>query len=118
MFDFERLEVYQIVKKQNIKVLTFLGKADNLDNYIIDKWKRTSMSIVLNLAEGTGRMSVDEKKHYYIIARGAAFECTAILDIMHDMKLVGEEDYEEMYAGYESISKMLLGMYRSMNRQL
>jgi four helix bundle protein len=117
MFDFEKLEIYQVVKRQNLKALAFISQSTIIDIYIKDQWKRASLSILLNLAEGTGRMSIQDKKHYYTIARGSVFECAAILDLLHEMKLVEEEVYTELYAGYEQCSKMLLAMYRSMERQ-
>ena len=117
MFDFEKLEVYQVVKSQNLKVLSLISQSTLIDLYIKDQWKRASLSILLNLAEGTGRMSVQDKKHYYTMARGSVFECAAILDVLHEMKLVEEDYYVELYAGYEQCSKMLLAMYRSMERQ-
>ncbi len=117
MFDFEKLEVYQVVKGQNLKVLALISQSTLIDIDIKDQWKRASLSIMLNLAEGTGRMSVQDKKNFYTIARGSVFECAAILDLLHDMKIVEEGIYTELYAGYEQSSKMLLAMYRSMERQ-
>ena len=117
MFDFEKLEVYQVVKSQNLKVLSLISQSTLIDIYIKDQWKRASLSILLNLAEGTGRMSVQDKKHYYTIARGSVFECAALLDVLHGMAVIEEEKYTELYAGYEQSSKMLLAMYRSMERQ-
>jgi len=118
MFDFEKLEVYQVVKGQNLKALAEISQSTLIDIYIKDQWKRASLSALLNLAEGTGRMSVQDKKHFYTIARGSVFECAAILDLLHEMKIVEEEFYNELYAGYEQCSKMLLAMYRSMDRQI
>jgi four helix bundle protein len=117
MFDFEKLEVYQVVKSQNLKVLTFISKSNLIDIYVKDQWKRASLSIMLNLAEGTGRMSVQDKKHFYTTARGSVFECAAILDIVHEMEQIDNEFYQDIYNGYEQASKMLLAMYRSMERQ-
>jgi four helix bundle protein len=117
VFDFEKLEVYQIVKAQNLKALAEISQSTLIDLYIKDQWKRASLSILLNLAEGTGRMSVQDKKHYYTMARGSVFECAAILDLLHESKLIDEEFYKDIYAGYEQCSKMLLAMYRSMDRQ-
>jgi four helix bundle protein len=117
VFDFEKLEVYQVVKSQNMKALAEISKSAVIDQYIKDQWKRASLSILLNLAEGTGRMSVQDKKHYYTMARGSVFECAAILDLLHEQKLISEDFYTDIYAGYEQCSKMLLAMYRSMDRQ-
>ena len=116
MFDFERLDVYQAVKNQNIRVLKFLNNTE-IDPDIKDRWKKASLSTLLKLAEGTGRMTVEEKKHYYTLARGSVFECTAIMDLLHEMDQLEDDFFKEAYQGYEQISKMLLAMYRSMDRQ-
>ena len=117
MFDFEKLEVYQVVKSQNVKALALLNKLIDIDPYIKDQWKRASLGILTNLAEGTGRMTPQDKKNFYTMARGCVFECAAILDIMHETGIVDEASYQDLYAGYEQCSKMLLAMYRSMDKQ-
>ena len=116
MFDFERLDVYQAVKNQNIKIIKFLDGTE-IDPEIRDQWKKATINTLLHLAEGTGRMLVNEKKHYYALARSSVFECTALMDLLHDMNQVEDDFFQEAYQGYEQISKMLLAMYRSMDRQ-
>ncbi len=113
MFDFEKLDLYQELKKLNLMVYQTIKDLNEVDPFIIDQWKRASMSSVLNLAEGTGRMTTEDKKHYYTIARGSIFECVAILDMVHRQGHVDEGLFDAFYAGYEKVSKMLLGMYRS-----
>jgi four helix bundle protein len=113
MFDFEKLDVYQITKDQNVKVLTYLIGATGIDQYLLDQWKRASLSSLLNLAEGTGRMTDSDKRHFLTISRGSIFEAVAILDLLRAMNVIAENVYMEFYANYEQISKMLLGMYRS-----
>ena len=117
MFDFEKLEVYGKVQDVNVKVLTYLSGASGIDGYIRDQWKRASLSALFNLAEGTGRMSKQDKKHFYTIARGSVFECVAIMNLLKEIDAVDEGFYKNVYAEYESCSKMLLAMYRSMNKE-
>jgi four helix bundle protein len=116
MFDFEKLDVYQIVKTQNLKVLSLLKSNKDIDPYLLDQWKRASLSILLNLVEGTGRMTDQDKKHYFTIARGSVYESVAILGILKDLQLITENNYVDLYDGYESCSKMLLAMYRSYSK--
>jgi four helix bundle protein len=116
MFDFEKLDVYQIANKLNIKVLRFIIKDKNIDLFIKDQWKRCSLSIVLNLAEGTGRMTDADKKHFLTISRGSVFEAVAIIGLLKGLELIDDTLYKELYDDYESISKMLLGMFRSYNK--
>jgi four helix bundle protein len=113
MFDFEKLDVYQLTKDQNVKVLLFLQKLKDVDPYIVEQWKRATLSSLLNLAEGTGRVSDSDKRHFLTLARGSIFESVAILDLLHSQNAIPENIYTEFYPTYEQISKMLLGMYRS-----
>lgn len=46
-----------------------------------DQLDRASLSIALNIAEGAGRTGRDQTRHYGI-ARGSAFECLAVLDLL------------------------------------
>ncbi len=113
MFDFEKLDVYQVVKDQNLKVLNILQVNKEIDPYLMDQWKRTTLNILLNLAEGTGRMTDTDKMHYLTIARTSVFESVAIIDLLKSMNILDEPTHQDLYNGYEKSSKMLLGMYRS-----
>ena len=44
-----------------------------------DQLRRSSLSIVLNVAEGLGRLSPGEKRRCYVIARGEVHETRAAL---------------------------------------
>jgi len=61
-------------------------------------------------------MTEHDKQHFITIARGSTFESVAILDLLHSMKIISEEDIKPLYPAYESISKMLLAMYRSYSK--
>ena len=113
MFDFEKLDVYQVIKANNSKILKFIFAHPTMDLYIKDQWKRANLSIILNLAEGTGRMTNSDKKHFLTISRGAVFESVAILETVKELALIEEDLFKEFYDSYEQISKMLLGMIRS-----
>jgi four helix bundle protein len=117
MFDFEKLDLYQVIKEQNTKVFKFLLEHVDIDSFIAEQWKKASFNIVLNLTEGTGRMANAEKKNFIVNARGSVFEAVAILDIAHQVGFVDDEAYKDFYDGYEKISKMLLGMIRSYSQQ-
>jgi four helix bundle protein len=113
MFDFEKLDVYQVIKNHNVKILRFFHSKPDIDKYIIDQWKEASVDILLNLAEGTGRMNDVDKRHYLTIARSSVFRSVALIDLLRGSAALTDDLYDEFYAGYEQASKMLLGMYRS-----
>ncbi|MBK7870480.1 MAG: four helix bundle protein [Saprospiraceae bacterium] len=115
MFDFEKLDVYQEIRSLNAKVLHLLFTRKDFDIYVTEQFKRASLSSLLNLAEGTGRMTNTDKKRYYITARASVFECVAILQTLLDLGSLESDFYEELYKSYDKISRMLLGMIRSLD---
>ena len=58
-----------------------------------DQLQRASLSIVLNFAEGYGKYSSRDKQRFYLISKGSAHECAAILDCMNILKLIDEKDH-------------------------
>jgi four helix bundle protein len=80
MFDFEKLVVYKKAKIFNADIRKFI-KATKLDNTTNDQLRRAAFSVVLNLAEGSGRFSKPDRRNFFIIARSSVFECVAILDV-------------------------------------
>ncbi|MCB0510767.1 MAG: four helix bundle protein [Chitinophagales bacterium] len=115
MFDFEKLEVYQEIRSLNKKLLPLIFKFQNKEPYLADQLKRAGLSVQLNLAEGTGRMTDADKKRFYIMSRSSVNECVSILQSIVDIEIMNEEDYTFCYKKYEQISKMLLGMIRSLS---
>jgi len=113
MFDFEKLDIYQVLRELNHKVFVFLNNHPDMDTFIRDQWKKKSQGSVLHLAESTSRINNEDKKNLIIISRGCIFESVTLLQQVFDLNLITPEEYEEFYQKYEQSSKMLLGMYRS-----
>ena len=113
MFDFERLEVYQCIKKLNVEILKHFASRQSIDAYLSDQLRRATISIALNIAEGCGRHSRADKKRFYVIARASVFECVSILQVICEMQMLEESTDQVWYSKYESISKMLLSLYRN-----
>ena len=114
MFDFEKLEVYSRAKLFNSAISSFLENA-NLSRNKSDQLERAAFSIMLNIAEGTGRFTKPDKKNFYIIARGSAFECVAILDYLADQKAIKQDTFMEFYSVLEEISKMLYSLIKKLS---
>ena len=114
MFDFEKLVTYQKAKTFNKKVIDFLSVNRNLDRATHDQLRRASLSIMLNIAEGSGRFSNADRSNFYIIARGSLYECVAIFDYLNDKHLIDNEIYNDFYSMAEEISKMIFGMIKNL----
>jgi four helix bundle protein len=114
MFDYERFEVYKKAKTFFAEISTFIENNKKLHNRIADQLYRAALSIPLNIAEGAGRYSKPDKRNFYTIARGSVFECTAIIDILHDNGLIDTQQKGHYYNDLEEVSKMLSGLINSL----
>ena len=113
MFDFENLNVYQKAKALNKEILNFLKENRQIDSFIRDQMKRASISIVINIAEGSGKFSKADKRNFYTISRGSVYECASLLELISDEKQITQEKFTDFYEKFETISKMLLGLINS-----
>lgn len=73
------------------------------------------MSIVLNIAEGTGRNTNADKRNFYIISRGSVFECVAILDLLKEEEILSEQLFQEFYKKSDELSRMLYAMIQKLS---
>lgn len=103
-FDHERLDVYRLsldfLKLANDVVVALpRGRA-----YFADELGRAALSIVLNVAEGAGKTSANDKRRYYVTARGSATESAALLDALHRVALLETTKQE---AGKEMLLRIV-----------
>ncbi|MBO9699098.1 MAG: four helix bundle protein [Sporocytophaga sp.] len=113
MFDFEKLTVYLKAKSYNLEFSKLL-KQFAFDSAIKNQLRRSSLSIALNIAEGSGRKTNADKRNFFIIARGSVFECVAIFDILKDEGIISKEIFQKLYCQLEELSKMLYAMTESL----
>lgn len=113
MFDFEKLDVYQKSKELNKEVQRFLRSNKQLDSYLRDQLRRASISMVINIAEGSGKFSLADKRNFYTISRGSVYECVSLFDLLRDDGYVDQHVYQGFYSKFETVSKMLFGLIQS-----
>ncbi len=70
---------------------------------------RSALSIVLNIAEGSGKNSDKELNRFFDIAIGSINETLAGLDVLKDNKIISEESFKKLFENCKSISKQLGG---------
>ncbi|MFH1727562.1 MAG: four helix bundle protein [Pseudomonadota bacterium] len=112
MFDFEKLDVYQKSKIFYKEIKSFL-KTNKIDKELKDQLNRASISIILNIAEGSGRFSKKEKKNFYSYARGSVYECVTVLDLIFTDSDFDKEIYNNFYNQCETLSKMFFRLIQS-----
>ena len=73
------------------------------------------MSIVLNIAEGSGKFSKPDRRSFFVIARASAFECVAILDLLKDKNKLSLSEFESMFKLADELSRMLYKMITNLS---
>lgn len=111
-FSHEKLIVYNRSLEFVEFVENLLSKfKDRLNVY--DQIDRSSTSIPLNIAEGTGKFTSKDKNRYYDIARGSAVESAACLDVLlRRNRLTIDENTFGKNLLFEIVS-MLIGLIKS-----
>ena len=68
---------YQLAKTQYLRVKTL-----KLPRYQADQLQRASLSVFLNLAEGSGKSGVKDRRRFYEIALASHREVQALIDLI------------------------------------
>ncbi|MFV8248179.1 four helix bundle protein [Bdellovibrio bacteriovorus] len=105
-FSFENLEVYQRAIKFNL-VIDDILKREGVTRTLADQLSRAAISIPLNIAEGNGRWHKGDKRQFFWIARGSAFECIPAIEILSLKNAISGQEKESLRSDLEVIGKML-----------
>ena len=61
--------------------------------HIKDQLSRASLSVVLNLAEGSGKSTPKDRARFYRISLGSFRECQSVLDLVNRQDLLDKYDF-------------------------
>ncbi len=114
MLFYETLTVYQKSFAVNKKIYQYLKRNREIPAYVKNQLGRSSLSVMLNIAEGTAKTSSKDRRNFYTIARGSTFESAAIIKFLVSENEIAEEKAEEYYKSFEEISKILFAMIRKL----
>ena len=117
MFSYQNLEVYKKAFIQNRKVYSFLKTNQSIARYLKDQLGRSTLSIMLNIAEGSGKFSSKDRRNFFVIARGSTFESAAIVEFLRAEEEISEDLKNEITYGFEEISKILFVMIRNLGKK-
>ncbi len=62
------------------------------DRIMRDQFKRASLSIVLNIAEGYGRVTSKDRRRFFTIAFGSLRETQCLLELLGEEELLKKAD--------------------------
>lgn len=113
LFDFERLDVYQVGRELNREIGSIVrelprGSAESAGNLV-----RAGKSITRNIAEGSACRTADDRGHCFGISRGSAIEVGASLDELVDYGLVAQARVQKAKLLAGRVVSMLVNLIRA-----
>jgi four helix bundle protein len=116
-FDHEKLDVYQAAVELVILIEEVVNHFPRGRSYLADQLQRAGTSVPLNIAEGAGEYSVNEKGRFYRIAKRSATECAGIFDICRRLQIIREQEYSKARELLIRLVSMLTKMAQSQAAQ-
>ena len=115
MFAYEKIKVYEKAYTANRKIYRLLKVHRTMTVYAKNQLGKAGLSVMLNIAEGSAKFRKKDRRNFFIIARGSAFECASLLCFLNDEGEIDNQTKEELYLQYEGISRMLFAMINNLN---
>jgi four helix bundle protein len=109
-FMFEDLDVYKRSLALAEEITRLTGGFSSGTYAIADQLRRAAISVPCNIAEGNGRWHGKERRQFFMIARGSAFECIPVLDIARRLGFVPEAEYIALRDEIDQICRMLTSL--------
>ena len=107
-YSYKNLNVYQDAKALVVDVYQLLKTFPVEERYALcDQIRRAVISITSNIAEGMGRTSTKEQKHFLEISYGSLMEVQCHLDIATELAYISKEEYNVANAYIHRIANMI-----------
>jgi four helix bundle protein len=107
---FTELEGYKKGRELRKSISLLLKKFPKDERYeLISQIKRSSRSVTANIAEGYGRYTYTETRHFFIIARGSLTETMEHLTTAYDENYITEQELKSEWEKCETVFKLING---------
>lgn len=116
-FMFEKLEVYQKAVTLADQVAESAQSFPRGFGFLADQLNRAALSIAANIAEGNGRFTKPDRKHFFIIARGSVQECVPLLEVAKRRGLIDDAKHQTFREELETIAKMISGLINGLEKR-
>jgi four helix bundle protein len=117
--NFEKLQVYQLSEKLADSIWEIVVTWDSFAKDTVGKQiVRAADSIGANIAEGSGRGSLQDNRRFVRIARGSLYETIHWLRRSYLRKLLSQTEVKKLRALVEELSPKLNAFLRSVDHRL
>jgi len=107
---FKDLDCYKNARELRKSISNMCMKFPAEEKYkLISQIKRSSRSVTANIAEGYGRFTFTDTRHFFIIARGSVTETMDHLSVASDENYISEAELKIEEAKCESVFRLING---------
>ena len=117
--NWKKLKVWEETHSLVLEIYRVTTSFPKSETYgLIDQLKRAAYSVPSNIVEGQSRNTTKEYLHFLHNARGSLEEVRYFLLLSFYLKFLKENKYKDLEQKYESASKMLNGLIKSIKLKL
>ena len=84
--------------------------------YLKDQLNRAILSVPNNIAEGNGKFHKHDRRQFFYISRGSAYECVCLLDMCGKKGLLAGNEYNQYKDNLDEICRMLMGLINGLDK--
>ncbi|MFT4092874.1 MAG: four helix bundle protein [Niabella sp.] len=107
----QHLDVYKASKTLLVESYKLSRALPDYEKFAMaSQIRRAALSNMLNLAEGSSRKSVIERKRYFEIARGSVIEIDAALDAANELQYLDKYEINRMGNSIQDSFKLITGL--------
>jgi len=117
--NWKKLKVWQETHSLVLEIYRVKTSFPKSETYgLVDQLKRAAYSVPANIVEGQSRNTTKEYLQFLYNARGSLEEVRYFLLLSYDLTFLKENKYKELEQKYESASKMLNGLIKSLRSKM
>src|SRR3989338_5805262 len=108
-YNFENLEIYSLAEDIVLKIYLTTKSFPKEELFVLtSQLRRSCLSIVLNIVEGSSRKSRKDFAHFIDISLGSLFETKAILKISLKLEYLNKNNFNDLYKQIDLLFYKLL----------
>lgn len=116
VFRFERLDVWKLARNLVFRIYHVTGKFPSDERFgLTSQLRRAAVSVVSNIAEGSGRNSDTDFAHFLEMSYGSLMEVVTQLMVAFDLGYIVEDELNKLRQNSSEIAAKLGALNRSLS---
>jgi len=114
LYSFEKLHVWSDCRAFAKEIYQLTNNFPNEEKFgLVSQLRRSIVSVISNLAEGSSRSTSNDKASFYRIAYSSLMEVVSQIIISYDLGYISEETYDSLRSEIQVISYKINALYSS-----